>query len=145
MSKLMKLNIMHTFVWSVVTIGVAIIFGMRGTVQSWGDEPAKVAITAALFAAAFIIDAFLRISEKSKKHNIIKDERDDTIQLQAVFKSFAVVLLYIFALCVVLYLKYENQGYAPVGWLWFMAYSTISSANLFVGLFSIAGYRKAGS
>ena len=66
MSKLMKANIVHTCVWAAITIGISVVFGMRQTAQNWGGEPAKIIVTAVLFAVGFIVDLVLRIYEKRR-------------------------------------------------------------------------------
>ncbi len=145
MSKIMKTNIVHTAVWAVVTVGIVLIFAMRGTARNWGNEPWKVIVSAFLVASGFIVDFFIRVYEKSKKNNIIKDERDREIQMEAVYKAFVVLLLYIFVLSAVLYIKYQDAGAVPAGWLWFIAYSAVACANFVAGVFALLGYADRGN
>lgn len=144
MSKAMKSNVIHTIMWALVAVGLIIIFSLPDTINNWGDNRIKTLLLAILFLLGFGTDFVLRLAEKSQKHGYKKDERDRTIQLEAVFKAFVVLLLYIFILAIVLYLVYENAGVMPIGWVWFLAYSTVCFANLSMGIFTYTGYRKLG-
>ena len=144
MSKLMKANIAHTIMWTAVAVGLAVIFCMPNTIANWGDNRVKTVLLAILFLFGFATDFALSLIEKSKKRGFKRDERDDKVQSQAIFKAFVVVVLYIYIVSMTLYIIYENVNVMPVGWVWFMAYSTIVVANLFTGLFAWIGYKKQG-
>jgi len=144
MSKLMKVNIIHTVMWGMVAVGLGVIFSLSNTISSWGDNRTKTVLLAILFFGGFLTDFILWQYEKSKKHGFRRDERDKKVQSEAVFKSFTILIIYIFVVSVVLYTKYENAGVMPVGWVWFIAYSTIAATNLLVGVFALIGYKKQG-
>lgn len=144
MSKNMKVNIIHTIMWTLVAIGLIIIFSLPNTIANWGDNRTKTILLAVLFLLGFGVDFVLRMIERSRQGEYKKDERDSKVKYDAVVKSFVVLILYIYILSIVLYSKYENAGAMPVGWVWFIAYSVVTAANLFVGIFTIIGYKKQG-
>jgi uncharacterized membrane protein len=144
MSKNMKVNIIHTIIWAAVTAGLITIFSLPDTISDWGGNRVKTILLATFFLIGFSVDLALRIGEKSQKSEYKRDERDSSIQLNAVFKSFAILLLYIFIVTMTLYIKYESAGVLPIGWVWFIAYSVIAAANLLVGIFTISEYKKQG-
>jgi len=47
------------------------------------------------------------------------------------------VLLYVFALSIVLWERHEDSGCVPVGWLWFLAYSSAALGYLVPALVSL--------
>ncbi len=144
MSNAMKSNIFHTISWGVTAIGIIIIFSLPNTIYAWGENRLKTILLALLFLFGFAVDLIIRINERTKKYGYKKDERDRTIQMEAVFKSFVSILLYIFILSIVLYITHEKAGMIPVGWVWFIAYSTVAFSNLLIGIFTIGEYRSKG-
>lgn len=145
MSKLVKTTVVHVVAWSIAAIGMGIIFCLPRTIADWGDDRIKTILLALLFIAGLIIDLFLRIYERSKKHGFIRDERDHYMQRKAGSAGFIITVLYIFILSISLYIKYENIGIMPIGWVWFIAYSTIAAANLSTGICSLIYYGKHGN
>ncbi len=144
MSKLMKINIIQVVSWSIVAIGVLIIFSLLGTIEQWGDNRIKTILLALLFLLGYTLDFGLRMYEKSKKWGFRRDERDRVIQSEAMSVGFVILVLYIFILSIFLYTKYETDGFMPIGWVWLIAYSTVVVANLSVGVSSLLLYRKQG-
>ena len=144
MSKSMKVSIIYTIAWGLISVCMIVIFSLPNTISNWGENPIKTVVLSALFLLGFLTNLFLRLYEKSKKHGFKKDERDKKIQADAIFKSLSILLVYIFLLCVALYLFYENTGTMPIGWVWFIAYSQIAVVYFLVSLFSVIGYKKQG-
>lgn len=145
MSKLVKTTVVHIIVWSIAAIGMVIIFTLPRTITDWGDNRIKTVLLALLFAAGLGVDLYLRIYERSKKHGFTRDERDHYMQRKAVSAGFLITILYIFILSISLYIKYESLGTMPVGWVWFIAYSTIAAANLSTGICNLLYYGKHGN
>jgi len=61
---------------------------------------------------------------------VVTDERDADIRRRANGTGFVVVLLYVFLLAIFLWEKYQAAGAVPVGWMWFLAYSTSFAAYI---------------
>lgn len=145
MSKLMKLTIIQVVTWTLVAIGMVLIFTSNSTIGEWGDQRAKTLLLAVLFLIGYGTDFTIRFIEKSSKWGVKRDERDRDISYKAVTTGFVLLMLYLFTLCISLYVYYEESGYVPIAWIWFIAYSTIVVANLSSGYASLYFYRKQGN
>jgi len=145
MSKSMKQNLVQVITWSTVAIGVLLVFTRPDTIQNWGDNRTKTLLLALLFLIGFGTDFVVRLMEKSKRFGFIKDERDREIQHKSLEIGYVGIILYIFVLTITLYAIYEAAGALPIGWVWFIAYTTIVTANLIAGITSLFMYRKHGS
>ncbi|SCZ81828.1 hypothetical protein [Acidaminobacter hydrogenoformans] len=145
MSNAMKFNIIQVITWSIAAICLIIIFVSGDTIEAWGDNKNKTLLLSIIFLIGFGTDFVLRVLEKSKKWNFKRVERDIAIQYQSQSIGFVLVLIYVFILSISLYVYYEESGFIPVGWVWFIAYSTIVFANLSSGYSSLLLYLKQGS
>lgn len=144
MRKLIKFNLLQVVSWSIVFIGVIFIFTREGTIENWGDNRTKTLLLASLFLFGFGLDFVLRFLEKSKRWGFKRDERDETVQSKAMNVGFLVLAMYIFLLCITLYVVYENDKFLPIGWVWFIAYTTIVIASLSTSITTFILYRKRG-
>lgn len=144
MSKLMKFGIIQVCTWGLVGIGMGFIFATSSVTSTWGDNAIRTVLLALLFFLGFGVDFALRMIEKSKKRGFRRDERDMAIQGRAMSIGFVCLVIYIFLVAVILYTYYEDMGTVPIGWVWFMAYSTIVVANLSAGISSLIIYSKQG-
>ncbi|MBF7095904.1 hypothetical protein, partial [Alkalibacter mobilis] len=106
MSNAMKYNLIQVFSWTLVAIGMITIFLIPDTINNWGDNRTKTLLLALLFVFGFGVDAILRIVEKTRKWDIRRDERDVSIQHQSLRLSFIVLIIYIYIISIVLYIKY---------------------------------------
>ncbi|MDM8533772.1 hypothetical protein QUF55_03610 [Clostridiaceae bacterium HSG29] len=144
MSKQMKYSVFHLILWSIVGILFLIIFISQDAINNWGDNKIKSIMLALLFIFGFGGEYILRFIFRKKPNMIIRDERDDKILAKALGSSFVGTILYIYLISISLYIRYEQSGFVPVGWLWFIAYSLIVIANIFTSIFSIIFYRSEG-
>jgi hypothetical protein len=64
------------------------------------------------------------------RSGVATDERDEDIRRRANAGAFLVVLVYVFALAIYLWERYQGGGFVPVGWIWFLAYSTSFAAYI---------------
>lgn len=144
MSKLVKFSIIQLCIWTMVGIGMGIVFASSSVSSTWADHPVKTVLLAILFLIGFGTDFVLRIIEGSKKWGFKRDERDMAIQSRAMSYGFLFIVLYIFVIAMFLFMTYETVGSVPVGWVWFMAYSTIVVSNLSVGILSLIYYSRQG-
>ena len=62
-----------------------------------------------------------------------RDERDDRIARHANGVAFIVALVYVFVLSIGLWEVYHDRELVPVGWIWFLAYT-----STFLGMFTHA-------
>lgn len=84
----------------------------------------------AFLALGFFGTPLMRWWTRGRSGQIVADERDESIGRQAVTVGMVVVLLYVFALSIVLWERHADSGCVPVGWMWFMAYSTATLGYL---------------
>ena len=74
---------------------------------------------------------------RARPGQVLADERDESIGRRAANGGLIAVLLYVFALSIVLWERHEASGCVPVGWLWFLAYSSAALAYLVPALVSL--------
>lgn len=144
MSKAMKFLLVRVISWSLVAIFSISIFVNEGTIDNWGDNRTKTILLALLFLLGYGMDLTLGIVQKSKRYGFEFDERDDAISSKSMSIGFVLTLVYIFALSITLYTVYEKNGFLPIGWVWFIAYSTVFAAHLLTGIPALFLYRKRG-
>lgn len=79
-----------------------------------------------IFAAGYISYATMLYSTRVKKdkESLISDERDEIIAMKGSNSGMIIVLVYVFVLSIGLWEYYQEQSAVPVGWMWFLAYST---------------------
>ena len=116
-------------IWSIVMIGLLIIFFMRGGPSTFLDGDTRVELTRICFSlglgAYFFMMFLTKVRTDSGK--LIKDERDDRIARHANASAFSLLLAYVFALGLFLYWYYKvhrGEALMPVGWIWFLALSS---------------------
>ena len=93
---------------------------------TYADDSVRMLTAAAILAAGFVgyLGMLYLTREKSNGKARIRDERDLEIARQANEIALVAVLVFVFAVCIALFLGYETSGSLPVGWMWFLAYAT---------------------
>ena len=145
MSKAMKFNIVQVISWSIIALCMIIIFSMKGTIENWGDNKIKTILLALLFLLGYGGNMLLMILEKSSKWGFKRDERDQLIQYQSLSRAILILILYIYTVSIILYIKYETARFVPIGWVWFIAYSSVVVTFISSGYTSLYLYRKQGN
>ncbi|HKK95333.1 MAG TPA: hypothetical protein VJ916_03285 [Anaerovoracaceae bacterium] len=129
MNKLTKLGVTKTLSWAAVAIVMVIIFSNKNAILNWGDNQIKTILLAVLIAFGLFMDLVIR--------TIIKRGRqlkENQINYKNLNVEIIATLLYIFIIIITLYIYYESAGAVPVGWLWFIAYSTIVFVDITFGV-----------
>lgn len=113
-------------IWGSVASLFALIFFLDGGAATYADDSMRVLAAAVVLAAGFVgyIGMLYLTREKSDAKAHIRDERDQEIARQANEIALVAVLVFVFAVCIALFLAYESSGSLPVGWMWFLAYAT---------------------
>ena len=75
-----------------------------------------------------VMVAFFWMLYRTNKKEYIVDERDNQIQTKATSVSLLVTTMFVFLMCIGLFLGYENSGMVPVSWMWLLAYLTFDVA-----------------
>jgi pheromone shutdown protein TraB len=113
-------------IWGLVAVGFGLIFFLGGGAATYADDSIRMGIAAVILAAGFIgyVSMLYLTREKSNDKAVIRDERDLEIARQANEIALVAVLVFVFTVCIALFLGYETAGSLPVGWMWFLAYIT---------------------
>jgi ABC-type transport system involved in cytochrome c biogenesis permease subunit len=132
MTQARKRAIFTFFIWGSVMAAFAVIFFAgqgpeRYALEKWRRIAGAVII--AFGFAAYYTMLFLTRNRRGTR-GVVTDERDEDIRRRANGASFIVVLLYVFLLAIYLWERYQGSGFVPVGWMWFLAYSTSFAAYI---------------
>ena len=112
--------------WGGVSGGFVILFLCWGGAETFVRQKARIAMTAGLFGAAYLAQAwiFYLTRRRPRGRSVAWDERDDEIARQANGAALVAALVYVFALSIGLWEVYHDRGLVPVGWMWFLAYTS---------------------
>ena len=113
-------------IWGLATAAFGLVFFLGGGAATFADDSIRMLVAALILAAGFIsyFSMLYLTREKSDGKTLIRDERDLEIARQANETALVAVLVFVFTVCIALYLDYETAGSLPVGWMWFLAYAT---------------------
>ena len=113
-------------IWGLVALAFGLVFFMGGGAATYADDSIRMLVAALIIAAGFIgyLSMLYLTREKSDDTALITDERDLEISRQANEIALVAVLVFVFSVCMALFLGYETAGILPVGWMWFLAYAT---------------------
>ena len=113
-------------IWSLVSAGFGMVFFLGGGAITYADDSIRMGIAALILGSGFVgyISMIYLTREKSNGKTLILDERDLEISRQANEIALVAVQVFVFTVCIVLFLSYESAGSLPVGWMWFLAYAT---------------------
>jgi len=113
-------------IWGLVGAAFASVFFLGGGEATYANDSMRKLAAATILAAGFAgyLGMIYLTREKADGKVLIRDERDLEIARQANEVALVAVLVFVFAVCIALFLGYETAGSLPVGWMWFLAYAT---------------------
>jgi len=113
-------------IWGLVSLAFGLVFFLGGGAVTYADDSIRMLVSALILAAGFIgyLSMLYLTREKSNGKALVRDERDLEIARQANEIALVAVLVFVFSVCIALFLGYETAGSLPVGWMWFLAYAT---------------------
>ena len=127
-----KRAVISSVIWGVVAFCFVICFfsadGPNGFIEGNNRRNLAGAILPVGIVSHFIL-LFLTRSSRKDEHILI-DERDQIIRRRASESAFNVIAIFVFIACIVLHDAFNSTEGVPVGWLWFLAYSTFILAYL---------------
>ena len=131
-------------IWGLVAAAFGLVFFLGGGAATYADDSIRMLVAALILAAGFIgyFSMLYLTREKSNGKALIRDERDLEIARQANEIALVAVLVFVFAVCIALFLGYETAGSLPVGWMWFLAYITACFGLLAQAVATLAVYRE---
>lgn len=113
-------------IWSVVAAGFLTTFFAAGGVETFAEDSMRFAAGAVFLAFGFVgtpVMAYLTRARAGSQH-LAADERDERILLRASRGALITTGMYVFLACIALWDAYQEPGSVPVGWMWFLAYTT---------------------
>ena len=113
-------------IWGLAGLGFIITFFSGGGPSTFAQESIRILISAICLLFGFAGFGIMLYLTKTKSGNspVIEDERDSQIALQASQTGFVTVLVYVFLTCIILWESFRGENAVPLGWMWFLAYST---------------------
>jgi len=123
----LKIRAIWTFIiFSLVLIGLCVVFFSFGGPDTFLDGETRVTWSRVFITFGFIFNFIMRLSTRRKagRKAPIKDERDEMIEKRALAAGFYVVMLLVFLFCLFLYWYHKIHLATllmPVGWVWFLA------------------------
>jgi uncharacterized membrane protein len=113
-------------IWGFVALGFTATFFSNGGPSTYAQESVRILISAIFLAFGFAGYGIMLYMTRAKPGNaqVIEDERDSQIAIQASQTGFITVLIYVFLTCIILWESHRSETVVPVGWMWFLAYST---------------------
>ena len=131
-------------IWGLVAAAFGLVFFLGGGAATYADDSIRILVAALILAAGFIgyFSMLYLTREKSNGKALIRDERDLEIARQANEIALVAVLVFVFSVCMALFLGYETVGILPVGWMWFLAYATACFGLLAQAVATLALHRE---
>jgi len=131
-------------IWGLATTAFGLVFFLGGGAATYADDSIRMLAAALTLGAGFIAYLFMiyQTREKTNDKVLIRDERDLEIGRQANEIALVAVMVFVFVVCISLFLGYENAGSLPVGWMWFLAYATACFGLLGQAIATLIVHRK---
>lgn len=126
MTGLQKQALLKLVICAFVLIALTVFFFSRGGANTFVQDITRKILVAVFLGAGYvsIIIAQFMTRKKPGSKRVLIDERDERIARLANGTAFTVLGVYIFLTCIILYEVYHNSEVMPVGWMWFLAYSS---------------------
>ncbi len=120
-----KRSLITTIMFGVLFVFLCFYFGVIGPTH-FLDSKLHMLITSSVIGL-FMLSFAIMLLMTNKRENVV-DERDLLIQRKSTSVGLMVTAIYVFLLCIVVFVQNRNIGTVPVSWMWFLAYSTFSFA-----------------
>jgi hypothetical protein len=129
MTQARKRAIFTFLIWGSVMAAFSVIFFLGGGPERYALEQWRRLAGAAIIAGGYIFYILMNFLTRTRPGGDVgRDERDEDIRMRANAVAFVVVLIYVFVLSIFLWERHQGSGFVPVGWMWFLAYSTSFAA-----------------
>ncbi len=120
-----KRSLVTTILFGMLFLFICFYFGLIGPAH-FLDSRLHLVITSTVVGLVMLSFSFMLVFT-NRKENIV-DERDYQIQRKATSTGLMMTAIYVFLVCIVVFVQNRNVGVIPVSWMWFIAYSTFSFA-----------------
>lgn len=133
MTQLRQRALLTLVIWGlVIATFIPLFFSGGGPDTYQADKIRRLSsnICIALGYTGYLVMIILT-RKRSKGKRRLRDERDEITEKQANQIAFIFVLVYVFITCIILWEKFHDVGSVPVGFMWFLAYTTVSFSYFF--------------
>ena len=119
-------SIFSLVIWGTVALVFCGVFFLWGGPEGFAGDSLRILIAASGVGFGFLgyVMMLILTGKKSSSEAILQDERDREIARRANGAALVSVMAFVFILCMILFTRFQDLGILPVGWLWFLAYST---------------------
>jgi len=147
MTQARKRALFTFLIWGSVMAAFSVIFFLGEGPQEYAQERWRRVAGAAIIAFGYLSYGLMLFLTRIRpgERAIAMDERDEDIRNRANAAAFIVVLIYVFALAIFLWDRHQASGAVPVGWMWFLAYSTSFAAFISSSVIALILESKASA
>ena len=126
MTQSKKRALISLAIWGPVAICFAALFFGMGGPATYAKDKWRIFYSALIIAVGFLLylTMLVRTRVGPADKPLASDERDEHIARRSNSTALVVVLVYVFFTCIVLWEAYRERQAVPVGWMWFLAYSS---------------------
>jgi uncharacterized membrane protein len=125
-------------IWSVVLAAFVVLFFGGGGPRGFAHDKGRIVAVAVLFGAGYItLFIMMGLTGRKSERGLKRDERDERLESRAAGITLTVVLVYVYFLGIALWIVFQDSGYVPAGWMWFLAYSTVFIGMIAHGFFTL--------
>jgi ABC-type transport system involved in cytochrome c biogenesis permease subunit len=130
MTQARKRAVFTFLIWGSVMAAFSVIFFLGEGPEQYSLEKWRRVAGAGIIAFGYLSYGLMLFLTRIRPgiRAVGSDERDEEIQRRANATAFVVVLVYVFTLSILLWERHQGSGFVPVGWMWFLAYSTSFAA-----------------
>jgi len=126
MTQARRRAIWSLLIWGGAAVAFVATFVAGGGPATYVDDRTRIVLGAAALGLAFVAHFVMlwRTRARGGDRPVLSDERDERIARRANGVALVVSLVYVVLLSIVLYEVHHDSRLVPVGWMWFVAYST---------------------
>ncbi len=119
-------------IWGLIVLaGVMVsftaVFFSSGGPEAFVHDRARILIGAVLIGVGFLSPLLVShfAGLPSRGQPVVRDERDDLVAQRASGIAFTLTLIYVYVTSLSLWEVYHDEQFVPVGWMWFLAYTSV--------------------
>jgi hypothetical protein len=113
--------------WVLAAGAFLVFFFAGGGPESFASQSNRVLLTSIAYGIGFIVHFGLVARFRARRSGdvTLRDERDDEVARLANGVALIVTLMFVYTAGIILWEIYREDGFAPIGWFWFLAYVSV--------------------
>ncbi len=145
MTQARKRALFTFLIWGSVMAAFAVVFFLGSGPEGYALEKWRRAAGGGIIAFGFAAYYFMVFLTRNRPglRGVASDERDKDVRMRANAAAFIAALVYVFVLAIFLWERYQESGLVPIGWMWFLAYSTSFAAYISASVAALVLESKA--